>query len=167
MNAIVDQYLEQETLRGEENHEWTLENGPRHGNITILKSAIEYKGNNLNSAMPFDLVYEFYNHEEGLTLAVNPHVYNSQNVCLFNIETKMERLSKGYHRAVFHVPGGLFCAGNYRVNNMYVNRNTCYYMDRNAHWFEVLNGRDDFFGHYVGVYYPTMVSWEYYPKGDK
>lgn len=167
VNAIVDQYLEQETLRGEENHEWTLENGPRHGNITILKSAIEYKGNNLNSAMPFDLVYEFYNHEEGLTLAVNPHVYNSQNVCLFNIETKMERLSKGYHRAVFHVPGGLFCAGNYRVNNMYVNRNTCYYMDRNAHWFEVLNGRDDFFGHYVGVYYPTMVSWEYYPKGDK
>jgi lipopolysaccharide transport system ATP-binding protein len=162
VNEIVDQYLEQETQRGEENHEWTLETGPRHGNITILKSAVEYKGNNLNSAMPFDLVYEFYNHEEGLTLAVNPHVYNSQNVCLFNIETKMEHLAKGYHKAVFHVPGGLFCAGNYRVNNMYVNRNTCYYLDKNAHCFEVLNGRDDFFGHYVGVYYPTMVSSEFF-----
>ena len=162
VNEIVDQYLEQETQRGEENHEWTLETGPRHGNITILKSAVEYQGNNLNSAMPFDLVYEFYNHEEGLTLAVNPHVYNSQNVCLFNIETKMEHLAKGYHKAVFHVPGGLFCAGNYRVNNMYVNRNTCYYLDKNAHHFEVLNGRDDFFGHYVGVYYPTMVSSEFF-----
>ena len=162
VNEIVDQYLEQETQRGEENHEWTLETGPRHGNITILKSAVEYKGNNLNSAMPFDLVYEFYNHEEGLTLAVNPHVYNSQNVCLFNIKTKMEHLAKGYHKAVFHVPGGLFCAGNYRVNNMYVNRNTCYYLDKNAHCFEVLNGRDDFFGHYVGVYYPTMVSSEFF-----
>ena len=167
VNEIVDQYLEQETVRGEENHEWTLENGPRHGNITILRSAVEYKGNNLNSAMPFDLVYEFYNHEEGLTLAVNPHVYNSQNVCLFNIETKMESLSKGYHKAVFHIPGGLFCAGNYRVNNMYVNRNTCYYLDKNAHRFEVLNGRDDFFGHYVGVYYPTMVTWDYYSKDAK
>ena len=161
VNEIVDQYLEQETLRGEENHEWTLETGPRHGSITILKSAIEYKGNNLNSAMPFDLVYEFYNHEEGLTLAVNPHVVNSQNICLFNVETKAERLSKGYHRAVFHVPGGLFCAGNYRVSNFYVNRNTIYYIDRNANRFEVLNGRDDFFGYYEGVYYPTMITNEY------
>ncbi len=161
VNEIVDQYLEQETLRGEENHEWTLETGPKKGSITILKSAIEYKGNSLDSMMPFDLVYEFYNHEDGLTLAVNPHVYNSQSVCLFNIETEMERLSKGYHRAVFHVPGGLFCAGNYRVDNMFVNRNTCYYLDKNAHRFEVLNGRDDFFGHYLGVYYPTMVTKEY------
>lgn len=166
VNEIVDQYLEQETLHGEENHEWTLETGPRHGNITILKSAIEYKGNNLNSSMPFDLVYEFYNHEEGLTLAVNPHVYNSQNVCLFNIETKMEHLSKGYYKAVFHIPGGLFCAGNYHVNNMYVNRNTCYYLDKNANRFEVLNGRDDFFGHYVGVYYPTTVTSDYGPVNE-
>lgn len=167
VNEIVDLYLEQETLRGEENKEWTLQTGPRHGSITILKSAVEYKGNNLNSAMPFDLVYEFYNHEEGLTLAVNPHVYNSQNVCLFNVETQLERLSKGYYRAVFHIPGGLFCAGNYKVNNMYVNRNTCYYMDRNAHRFEVLNGRTDYFDHYVGVYYPTMVTHEYAPKSLK
>jgi lipopolysaccharide transport system ATP-binding protein len=167
VNEIVDLYLEQETLRGEENHEWTLETGPRHGSITILKSAVEYKGNNLNSAMPFDLVYEFYNHEPGLTLAVNPHVYNSQNICLFNVETQMEHLSKGYYRAVFHVPGGLFCAGNYRVNNMYVTRNTCYYMDRNAHRFEVLNGRVDYFDHYVGVYYPTMVTHEFAPKSLK
>ena len=167
VNEIVDLYLEQETLRGEENHEWTLETGPRHGSITILKSAVEYKGNNLNSAMPFDLVYEFYNHEPGLTLAVNPHVYNSQNICLFNVETQMEHLSKGYYRAVFHVPGGLFCAGNYRVNNMYVTRNTCYFMDRNAHRFEVLNGRVDYFDHYVGVYYPTMVTHEFAPKSLK
>ena len=128
VNEIVDQYLEQETLQGEENHEWTLETGPKKGAITILKSAVEYKGNSLDSMKPFDLVYEFYNHEDGLTLAVNPHVYNSQSVCLFNIETEMERLSMGYHRAVFHVPGGLFCAG---------------------------------FGHYLGVYYPTMVIKEY------
>ena len=161
VNEIVDLYLEQETLRGEENYERTLENGLKAGSITVLKSAVEYKGNNLNSAMPFDLVYEFYNEEEGLTLAVNPHVYNSQGVCLFNIETKVEHLHKGYHRAVFHVPGGLFCAGNYKVDNMYVNRNTCYYFHRNSHRFEILNGRDDFFGHYVGVYYPTTVTYDY------
>ena len=167
VNAVVDLYLEQETIRGEENHVWTKENGPRHGSITIVKSAVEYQGNNLNSTMPFDLVYEFYNEEEGLALAVNPHVYNSQGVCLFNIESQLEHLHKGYYKAVFHVPGGLFCAGNYRVDNMYVNRNTCYFLHRNAHRFEILNGRDDFFGHYTGVYYPTMVTNEYGRKEDR
>lgn len=161
VNEIVDQYLEQETLRGEENHEWTVTSGPRHGGITVLKSAVEYQGNNLNSAMPFDLVYEFYNDVEGLNLSVNPHVYNSQGICLFNIETNMGHLSKGVYRAVFHVPGGLFCAGNYKVDNMFVNRNTCYFLHRNAHRFEILNGRDDFFGHYVGAFYPTMITYDY------
>ena len=161
VNEIVDQYLEQETLKGEENHEWTLETGPKKGAITILKSSVEYKGNSLDSMKPFDLVYEFYNEEEGLTLSVNPHVYNSQGICLFNVGTAMERIHKGYYRAIFHVPGGLFCAGNYKVDNMFCSHNTCYYMHKNAHRFEVLNGRDDFFGHYVGVYYPSTISTEY------
>ncbi len=161
VNDIVDMYLEQETLRGEENNEWTIETGPRYEDITILKSCIEYQGKSLDSSMPFDLVYEFYNDKEGLSMAVNPHVYNSQGVCLFNIQTEVNRISKGYHKAVFHVPGGLFCAGAYRVDNMYVTHNECYYFHRNAHHFEILNGREDFFDHYVGVYYPTMITNEY------
>lgn len=161
IDDIVDIYLEQETLRGEQNNVWTMESGPRHEDITILKSSIEYQGKSLDSSMPFDLVYEFYNDKEGLSMAVNPHVYNAQGICLFNIQTEVNRISKGYHKAVFHVPGGLFCAGGYRVDNMYVTHNECYYFHRNAHHFEVLNGRDDFFGHYVGVYYPTMITNEY------
>jgi lipopolysaccharide transport system ATP-binding protein len=158
---IVDLYLEQNTLHGEENGCWTMENAPKHEAITILKAAIEYNGNSLDSNMPFDLVYEFWNDQEGLSMAVNPHVYNAQDVCLFNIQTETVRISKGFHRAVFHVPGGLFCAGAYRVDNMFVTHNECYYLHRNAHRFEISNGRDDFFGRYVGVYYPTMVTNTY------
>ena len=94
-------------------------------------------------------------------MGVNPHIYNEQGTCLFNISTEVKSISKGYHKAVFHVPGGLFCAGSYRVDNMYVTRNECYYLHRNSHQFEILNGRDDFFGKYLGVYYPTMISNEY------
>ena len=161
VQSIVDLYLNQETVRGEENHNWTKEEGPKSGSITVLKSAVEYEGTSLDSTMPFDLVYEFYNEEDGLTLSVNPHVYNSQGICLFNIETRMARLSKGKYRAVFHVPGGLFCQGQYRVDNMYCDRNTCYFLHKNAHRFEILNGRDDFMGHYLGVYYPSMINNEY------
>ena len=162
VNDVVNLYLEQETRKGEENHVWSMENGPKSESIIVLKSAVEYQGACLDSSMPFDLVYEFFNSEEGLTLSVNPHVYNEQGICLFNISTSMEKLNKGVHRAVFHIPGGLFCAGNYRVDNMYCSRNTCYFYHRNSHCFEILNGRDDFMGHYMGVYYPSMINNEYF-----
>ena len=161
VDDIVNLYLEQETQKGEENHVWSMETGPKSGSIVVLKSAIEYQGTCLDSSMPFDLVYEFYNSEEGLTLSVNPHVYNERGICLFNISTGMKILAKGIHRAVFHVPGGLFCAGNYRVDNMYCSRNICYFNHRNSHFFEIINGRDDFMGHYVGVFYPTMIQQEF------
>lgn len=158
VNEIVDLYLGQASLRGEENHVWTLENGPKHDSITIVRSAVEYQGNILKSNMPFDLVYEFYNNQEGLAIAVNPHVYNAQDVCLFNVGTDMIRLTRGYHKAVFHIPGGIFCAGTYRVDNMFCSGSDCYYLHKNAHYFEVENGRDDYFGHYSGVFYPTMIT---------
>ncbi len=161
VNEIVDLYLGQASLRGEENHVWTLENGPKHDSITIVRSAVEYQGNILKSNMPFDLVYEFYNNQEGLAIAVNPHVYNAQDICLFNVGTEMNRLNRGYHKAVFHIPGGIFCAGTYRVDNMFCSGSDCYYLHKNAHYFEVENGRDDYFGHYVGVYYPTMITNDY------
>ena len=161
IHSTIDYYLQKETLKGEVNNVWTIEDAPKYEDITILKSRIEYKGNSLNSMMSFDLVYEFYCAKDGLHLGVNPHIYNAQGTCLFNICTEVKSISKGYHKAVFHVPGGLFCAGSYRVDNMYVTRNECYYMHRNSHQFEILNGREDFFGNYVGVYYPTMINNEY------
>ena len=161
IHSTIDYYLQTETLKGEVNNVWTIEDAPKYEDITILKSRIEYKGNSLNSMMSFDLVYEFYCAKDGLHLGVNPHIYNAQGTCLFNICTEVKSISKGYHKAVFHVPGGLFCAGSYRVDNMYVTRNECYYMHRNSHQFEILNGREDFFGNYVGVYYPTMINNEY------
>lgn len=161
VNDVVNLYLQNEMIKGEKNNEWTLDDAPAYEDIRIIKAAVEYSGNHLNSMMPFDLVYEFYCEKDGLSLCVNPHVYNAQGICLFNIGTKQEILKKGYHRAVFHVPEGLFCAGTYKVDNMFVTRNECYYLHRNAHQFEILNGRDDYFGPYSGVYYPTMISNNY------
>lgn len=161
VNSIVDMYLENNIMHGESNGMWTIEDAPSCGAIKVLKAAVEYKGNTLDSSMPFDLVYEFWNEQDGLPMAVNPHVYNSHDICLFNIQTETRRICKGLHRAVFHIPGGLFCAGAYKVNNMFVTQNDCYFLHRNAHTFEIENGRSDYFGYYVGVYYPTMVTSSY------
>jgi lipopolysaccharide transport system ATP-binding protein len=162
VNRIVDQYIEQQTYRGERNGEWTLENAPSHEAIKVLKSSVRYEGNALDSSMPFDLVYEFYNDQEGISMGVNPHVFNEHDICLFNVCTEVRPISKGFHKAVFHIPGGLFCAGNYRVNNMFVSHNDCYYLHRDAHHFEILDGRKNSWDHYLGVYYPTMITNEYF-----
>ena len=161
INSIVDLYLQQQTVHGQKDGEWTMESAPGFDAIKVLKAYTTFSGNTLDSSKPFDLVYEFYNDQEGLAIAVNPHVYNSQDVCLFNIQSDMIKLSRGYHKAIFHIPGGLFCAGSYRVDNMFVSGNECYYLHKNAHNFEIGNGRDDYFGHYLGVYYPTMVTNTY------
>ena len=162
INSIVDMYLEQNSVNSEVNHEWNIENAPSHESIKILKASVDYSGTLLDSTKPFALIYEFWNEQDGLLLSVNPHVYNSQDLCLFNVCTEMTRLSKGKYRAVFHVPGGLFCAGSYHVDNMFCSGNQCYYLHKNAHTFVVENGRKDFFGHYAGVYYPEMISSEFH-----
>lgn len=146
---------------GELNQEWEIEKAPGREAIKVLKAGVKYNGDILDSNTPFDLIYEFWNDKDGLSIGVNPHVFNDKGICLFNVETDNIPLSKGYHRAVFHVPGGLFCEGTYTVENMFCNRNTCYFLHRDAHQFEVLNGRDDFYGNYLGVYYPAMITNQY------
>ena len=158
INDIVDFYLGQQTARGELNGAWTMETAPGFDAIKVLKAYVKYDGTILDSSMPFDLVYEFWNEQDGLIIGVNPHVYNNRDVCLFNICTEVKPISKGYHKAVFHVPGGLFCEGTFKVDNMFVSHNDCYFLHKDAHQFEIMNGRDDFWGHYSGVFYPTMIT---------
>ena len=118
------------------------------------------ESSSITNETPFDLIYEFINEEVGLSLGVNPHIYNLQDVCLFNVGVMEQPLSKGLYRVVFHIPGGLFCEGHYRVDNLYFSHNDSYFNHKNAHSFSVTSERGDFFGNYVGVIYPTSVTGE-------
>ena len=95
-----------------------------------------------------------------MSLGVNPHIYNLQDVCIFNVGTREQKLSKGYYKVVFHIPGGLLCEGHYRVDNLYFSRNDAYFDHKYAHTFEITSERTDFFGNYIGVIYPTSIKNE-------
>ena len=160
VNKIVDEYLSGQKIEGEETRIWSIYEAPGNGAIKVVKCAAVSHGSTITNETPFDLVYEFINEEEGLSLGVNPHIYNLQDICLFNVGIPEKPLPKGKYRAVFHIPGGLFCEGHYRVDNLYFSHNDSYFKHNYAHSFGVNSERGDFFGNYVGVIYPTSVTGE-------
>ena len=160
VNTIVDEYLSGQKCDDEELREWKYEDAPGRGALKVVKCAVESNSLILTNETAFDLVYEFINEEEGLSLGVNPHIYNLQDVCLFNVGTQEEPLSKGKYRAIFHIPGGLLCEGYYRVDNLFFSHNDSYFNHKNAHSFKVTSEREDFFGNYLGVVYPSSITGE-------
>lgn len=161
VNPVVDAYLKDNNGGATSSDiEWTMDEAPRKGAVTILRCAIQCKSDIITNETPFDLVFDFQNDEEGLSLGVNPHLYNAQDICLFNVGIGEKPLSKGRYRAVFHVPGGLFCAGSYRVDNLFFSHNATYFNHERALSFEVNSVRGDDFSNYLGVYYPMSVKGE-------
>ena len=161
VNPVVDTYLKDNNGGATSSEiEWTANNAPRKGAVSVLRCAIQCESDVITNETPFDLVFDFQNDEEGLSLGVNPHVYNAQDICLFNVGIAEKPLHKGRYRAVFHVPGGLFCAGSYRVDNLFFSHNANYFNHESALSFEVNSVRDDDFSNYLGVYYPMSVKGE-------
>jgi lipopolysaccharide transport system ATP-binding protein len=161
IHSIVDQYITDNMDLLESDKSWQLENAPGGGGIKVLRCATEYEGNELTADKPFDLVYEFYCEQDGLIVGLNPHVFNRNEVCLFNVGSGHKPLEKGYHIVKFHVPAGLFCAGTYRIDNLFYSRASEYFFHRGAHTFTIENvGKFDF-TNYIGVIYPKSITAEF------
>ena len=161
INHIVDEYLSNNMDVSEVDRRWDVNNAPGGGCIKVLRSAIVYDGKELTADKPFDLVYEFYCEKEGLSVGLNPHIFNQQEVCLFNIWSGDKPISKGCHKVRFHIPAGLFCPGSYRVDNMFYSHASEYFTHRGAHYFAVENTGKIDFTNYLGVIYPSMITSDF------
>ena len=160
INKIVEEYLQDNVEMYSADGSWTLENAPGMGGIKVTRCAVEYEGTEITADKPFDLVYEFYCEQDGLTFGLNPHIFNQQEICLFNIGSGYNTYSKGTHKILFHVPAGLFCPGSYRVDNMFYMQASELFFHRDAHVFTIENSGKRDFTNYLGVIYPTMIKSE-------
>jgi len=161
VNQIVEEYLRDNIDSYSADGTWTLDNAPGKGGIKVTRCAVEYEGAEITADKPFDLVYEFYCDQDNLTVGLNPHVFNQQDLCIFNIGSGYHDFSKGKHKVVFHVPAGLFCPGSYRVDNLFYSRASEYFFHYNAHTFVVENSGKRDFTNYNGVIYPSMIKAEF------
>ena len=159
VNPVVDTYLKDNNGSATSSDvEWTIDNAPHKGAVTVLRCAVRCENDIITNETPFDIEFEFLNDEEGLSLGVNPHVFNAQDLCLFNVGISEKPLPKGRYRATFHVPSGLFCEGSYRVDNLYFSHNKSFFNHEHALTFAVHSVREDDFSNYRGVIYPASVT---------
>ena len=163
INDVVDFYLANQTEKGIVNNEWTKKDAPGTDKIKVKSAYVQFTGNNLTVNTPFDIVTEFWNEEEGFPVNVSMHLYDVNGTCVFNVFTENEPLSKGLHKAIFHVPSHLMNDGVYYVDNMFVSKAQCHFNHKHAHSFEILEDREssDWHGKWIGAVRPTFIEREY------
>lgn len=158
VGTVIDQYLTAGIDNGAANQSWDIDDAPGTGSLKVLKASVEYDGSVLDHEKSFDIVYEIYVDEEGLSLGINPHFYNAQDICLFNVGSGGEyKFNKGIYQIRFHVPGGLLMEGKYRVDNLYYVRKGAYYMHHNSVVFDIATKVKDF-ANYQGLIFPTTIT---------
>ncbi|MDR2955534.1 MAG: ABC transporter ATP-binding protein [Prevotella sp.] len=163
INDIVDTYLAEETTKGIINNEWKYADAPGLEKIKVKSAYVRYRGDKLTTKTPFDIVTEFWCEEDGFPVNVSMHLYDENNICVFNISTPKKILEKGLYRVEFHIPANLMNDGMYYVNNMFVTDSQCYFNHQKAHSFEILEDRNvsGWHGKWRGVIRPTFIENEY------
>jgi len=142
INETIDFYMSGKAKEGIINNYWEFENAPGYKNIKVKSAYIKYEGEKLTVKTSFDIITEFWCLEEGFPINVSMHLYNSVGECVFNIFTDNIPLSKGLHKALFHIPGNFMNDGNYYINNWFVYNSAKYYLHEQSNSFEIEEDRN-------------------------
>ena len=156
INECITSYLSDKIKEGIINNYWEFENAPGYKNIKVKSAYIKYEGEKLTVKTSFDIITEFWCMEEGFPVNVSMHLYNSTGECIFNIFTANIPLSKGLHKAVFHIPANFMNDGNYYINNWFVYNSTNYYIHERSNSFEIEEDRNisGWHGKWIGAVRP-------------
>jgi len=162
MEGVVNKYISNEARKGIINNYWPLENAPGLEKIRVKSAYISFADDFLTVKTAFDIITEFWNFDEGFSINVSMHLYDINGSCIFICITDNKPLSKGLHRAVFHIPANLMNDGIYYVSNMFVSKATPYFFHENAHSFEINEAREiEWYGKWSGYVRPTFIKNDY------
>ncbi|GHU61507.1 hypothetical protein FACS189445_3580 [Spirochaetia bacterium] len=164
IDEVFDKYLSVETANGIENNYWQFDDAPGREKIKVKSAYIQYEGDHLTVKTPFDIITEFWCLEEGFPVMVSMELYDINGFCIFNIATKNIPLTKGWHKATFHIPAHLMNDGIYYVNNIFVSSATSYFYHEHALSFEITEDREasGWHGKWMGAVRPNFIEREYY-----
>lgn len=157
VNSILNEYLSNWTVSKSPRQTWMVGQAPGNNTIKVLSCEVVSENKTITNESSFDLIYEFQV-ETTISLGINPHFFNSQDICIFNVGIPEQVLCSGRYKAVFHIPGGLLCEGIYRVDNLYFSHNQTCFLHKSAQYFEIISERPDFFGNYQGLVYPSNIK---------
>jgi lipopolysaccharide transport system ATP-binding protein len=161
--SVVSYYLTDQTVNGITNNYWEFKDAPGKEKIKVKSAYIQYKGDQLTINTPFDIVTEFWCLEDNFPVNVSMSLYDTNDICVYNLSTKNEPLKKGLHQTIFHIPANLMNDGIYYINNMFVSNAQSYFYQEKAHSFEIIEDREISIsnGKWFGVIRPTFIKQDY------
>ena len=164
MGDCIDNYLAEASAKAVVNNQWDFEKAPGTDKIKIKSAYIKHHGAKLTVKIPFDIITEFWNLEDGFPVNITMFLRDMAGNLVFNIFTQILPLKKGLHRVVFHIPGELLNDGYYTVQNCFVTSARIFFNHSNANSFEVVEDRElsEWHGKWPGVVRPTFIKNEYY-----
>ncbi len=162
INDVVDYYLTDKTIRGLFNNEWKKENAPGTDKIKVIKAYVSHDTPFITVNTPFEIITEFWIEEEGFPVNVSMVLWDKDLNCVFNISTIQKPLSKGLHKATFHIPAHIMNDGYYIVQNYFVTESTPHFIHNNANSFEIVEDRESsgWHGKWIGAVRPTFLKTE-------
>jgi lipopolysaccharide transport system ATP-binding protein len=160
---VVDTYLQEASIQGISNKAWNFENAPGSNKIKVKSAGIVFQGKQLSVKTAFDIEIAFWCLHEGNTFYVSMLLYDQSDWCVFNVFTDYKTLSKGEHKAIFHIPENFLNDSRYYVKFMFVESvSRLDFILHRANTFEVHEDRDTpgWNGKWTGAVRPTFIERE-------
>jgi|ERR1035437_2260368 lipopolysaccharide transport system ATP-binding protein len=145
---------------------------PGNKNVRLHSVKISYdgeaSGESLTVATPLDWEFQFWNFEHNALLNFSVVLYDSQDVCIFNIASSAKVYPEGMVKGTCHIPENFLNDGVYRVRLLIVKDMSVALIDiDNVATFEVYDKREEaWYGKWQGAVRPKF-KWETMAISDK
>ena len=146
---------------------------PGNNSVRLHSVKISYEGEasgaSLTVATPLDWEFEFLNFEENALLHFSVHLFDNQDVRIFNIGSSAKIYPKGKVKGICHIPGNFLNDGVFRIQLLIVKDKSVVIFDfDNAAIFEVhdIEREGAWYGKWQGAVRPRF-KWETMAIPDK
>lgn len=142
------------------------ESAPGNKSVRLHSVKISYESEasweRLTVASPVDLEFEFWNFEQNALLNFSVHLYDNQEVCIFNTISPAKIYPQGVVKGICHIPGNFLNDGVYRLRLLIVKNMSVALIDLdNIAIFEVhdIEREGAWYGKWNGAVRPKF-EWE-------
>lgn len=139
---------------------------PGDQNVRMHSVKVSYEGeasgDSLTVASEIDLEFTFWNFDQSAMLNYSVHLYDNQEICIFNTFSKAQIYPKGLVKGRFQIPGNFLNDGVYRVRLLLVKNMKEAILDLDAvAVFEVddIERQVAWYGKWAGAVRPAF-KWE-------
>ena len=162
-DKVINNYLSREVKNCLE-RKWNLDDdAPGNDKIKLLSAEIildsTEDGAVIDVNTAFDIRFGFHNNVENQMVNLSFFLYTASGICVFNVGTVAQRLTKGHHSSTLRIPAKLLNDDVYTINLFFVKDTaSVLYKTEDLLTFEVVDGQRDvaWYGKWPGAVRPAL-----------